>query len=139
MMLPDVPRTDAERETSQIMGARYALFRCDECGEPTWRDPTNHESKGDCRACAVARPEDDAPIPGDWSRGQPEHQSNMKRMQTGEALSNAYGVHPSQIDEAKRAYADKGVKVDFAPDGRAKITSHKHERQIKKALGFSGD
>jgi hypothetical protein len=138
MMLPDVARTDAERETSQIMGARYALFRCDECGEPAWRDPLNHESKGQCRACELA-PADDSPIPGDWSRTQPEHQANMARMQTGEALSNAFGVHPSQIEEAKRAYADAGVKVDFAPDGRARITSHKQERLMKKALGYSGD
>lgn len=54
-------------------------------------------------------------------------------------LSGEFAVHPSQIAEAERAYADAGVPVKFAPDGRAIVTGWGHRRKLRKARGFSGD
>ena len=132
MMLPDNPRTDEEREISAAMGRTFVMLRCDECDHVCWKESRRvHEDGSACSAC------------GDGSNARLEHpngaEPRIKLMQTGEGLSEAFGVHPTQIPEAIKAYADKGVKVDFAPDGRMRITSHKHERRVKQALGGSGD
>ena len=51
-------------------------------------------------------------------------------------LSDAAGVNPAQIPEAKRELAAKGVKVDFTNDGRAIFTDPKHRREVCRAMGL---
>lgn len=47
-------------------------------------------------------------------------------------LSEALGVDPSQINDAKRRFPDH----KFHPDGRMIIESHKERKQVIKDLGF---
>lgn len=47
-------------------------------------------------------------------------------------LSEALGVHPSQVDEARRRFPDH----KFTPDGRMVIESHKERKRVLKDLGF---
>ena len=50
--------------------------------------------------------------------------------------SEALGVHPSQIGEAKAMLAKKGVDVDYTPDGRAILRTQRHRKQVAEAEGF---
>jgi len=42
--------------------------------------------------------------------------------------SDAAGVHPDQIPEAKKKAAEAGIRIDFTPDGRAILESAKHRK-----------
>lgn len=46
--------------------------------------------------------------------------------------SDALGVHPSQIAEAKQRFPDH----DFTPDGRMVIRGHQHRKKVLKDLGM---
>lgn len=46
--------------------------------------------------------------------------------------SDALGVHPSQIAEAKQHFPDH----EFAPDGRMVIRGHQHRKKVLKDLGM---
>jgi hypothetical protein len=48
-------------------------------------------------------------------------------------LSEALGVHPSQIDEARRRFPHH----EFAPDGRMVIKSVAHRKKVLKELGYA--
>lgn len=47
-------------------------------------------------------------------------------------LSEALGVNPSQINEAKQRFPHH----NFTPDGRMILSSHTERRQVLKELGF---
>lgn len=50
--------------------------------------------------------------------------------------SDALGVHPDQIEEA-RAHAEAcGVPTDFTPDGRAILRSPKHRKLLARTLAM---
>lgn len=51
-------------------------------------------------------------------------------------LSDALGVLPRQIDEARQSAARRGVPTDFSPDGRAIFRSRGHRSAYCKAYGF---
>ena len=50
--------------------------------------------------------------------------------------SDALGVNPSQIAEATAALRERGVAVEFDPEGRCIITSDKQFRAVAKACGM---
>ncbi|GIW60070.1 MAG: hypothetical protein KatS3mg087_1136 [Patescibacteria group bacterium] len=50
--------------------------------------------------------------------------------------SDAMGVHPCQIEEAKRKLAKLGVRVEYTKDGRAIIESPTHRKQLAEAMGL---
>lgn len=49
--------------------------------------------------------------------------------------SEALGVSPDQIDEARAELAAHGLSVDFTPDGCPIATSARHFHKIAKAMG----
>lgn len=51
-------------------------------------------------------------------------------------LSDALAVHPDQIPEAAAHAKARGVNIDFAPDGRAILTSAAHQKQAAKLYGY---
>lgn len=48
-------------------------------------------------------------------------------------LSEAAGVHPSQIAEAKEFNRQNGISVDYTPDGRPEFRDAKHRDRFLKA------
>lgn len=65
-----------------------------------------------------------------------EHSSAKSGNPGWPMLSDGCGVAPSQIGEAKETLRRKGVRCDFAPDGRARLESHAHRKQVLKAMGL---
>lgn len=51
-------------------------------------------------------------------------------------LSDALGVHPSQVAEATAQAHSVGVPTEFRPDGRAVLRSPEHRKRFAEALGF---
>jgi len=51
-------------------------------------------------------------------------------------LSDAAGVHPDQIPEAKARAAARGVKIDFTSDGRAIFESPRQRREYCRLRGL---
>ncbi|GIW59956.1 MAG: hypothetical protein KatS3mg087_1022 [Patescibacteria group bacterium] len=51
-------------------------------------------------------------------------------------FSDAMGVHPKQIEEAKRKLAALGVRVEYTRDGRAIIESPEHRKRLAEAMGL---
>lgn len=51
-------------------------------------------------------------------------------------FSDAMGVHPIQIEEAKAVLRALGVRVEYTPDGRAIIESPQHRKQLAEAMGL---
>jgi len=49
-----------------------------------------------------------------------------------EQLSDALGIHPDQIPEAKQKFPHH----NYAPDGRMIIRSHQERKRVLKDLGF---
>ena len=50
--------------------------------------------------------------------------------------SEAMGVSPDQIEDAKAELTAHGLSVDFTPDGRPIATSARHFHNIAKAMGM---
>jgi hypothetical protein len=50
--------------------------------------------------------------------------------------SEAAGVHPDQINEAKDNLQKQGVPTDFTPDGRLIFRDRMHRRKVLKAMGL---
>ena len=50
--------------------------------------------------------------------------------------SDAMGCHPKQIPEYRRKLARHGLKAEFSTDGRIKLESRAHRKQIGQALGY---
>lgn len=50
--------------------------------------------------------------------------------------SDALGVHPSQIEEAREESRKMGVPTDFTKDGRAILTSARHRKRYAEAHGI---
>jgi len=50
--------------------------------------------------------------------------------------SDAAGVGPTQIDEARRESLKMGIPTDFTPDGRAIFTSRLHRKMYCEAVGL---
>lgn len=50
--------------------------------------------------------------------------------------SEALGVHPKQINEAKKDAAEKGVQTDFTPDGRPLFRDRDHRNRYLSAYGY---
>lgn len=51
-------------------------------------------------------------------------------------LSDALGVHSSQVEEATESAKKHGVPTEFTPDGRPIIRSRAHQKAYLKAYGF---
>lgn len=60
-----------------------------------------------------------------------EH-GTSKNAEAGEYYSDALGVHPSQIAEAKRQFPHH----EFLPDGRMIIRNYQHRQRVMKDLGY---
>lgn len=50
--------------------------------------------------------------------------------------SDALAVHPKQVKEAEQDAKNKGVPVDFMPDGRPVFTSREQRKRYCAAYGF---
>ena len=50
--------------------------------------------------------------------------------------SEALGVMPEQISEARQAASESGVPTNFTPDGRAILTSREHRKKLSQSLGL---
>jgi len=50
--------------------------------------------------------------------------------------SEALAVHPSQIEEARKSAAARGVPTDFTPSGRPILRTRGHRKAYCKAYGF---
>lgn len=50
--------------------------------------------------------------------------------------SDALGVHPSQVNEARKESVRLGVPTDFTPDGRAILKDRKHRKKYAEAKGY---
>ena len=51
-------------------------------------------------------------------------------------VSDAAGVAPSQVGEARRKFADLGLKTEVANDGRVVFTSAQHRKEHCEAVGL---
>lgn len=51
-------------------------------------------------------------------------------------MSDAMGVHPSQIQEARDYAAAMGVNTEYAADGRPILRDRAHRRAHMRAMGF---
>jgi hypothetical protein len=51
-------------------------------------------------------------------------------------LSDALGVHPSQIAEAMAANRKAGVPTEYTKDGRAVVTDPGHRKRLARSLGI---
>lgn len=65
-----------------------------------------------------------------------EHGGVFHRAGLWPMKSQALGVMPSQIKEAKDYAAKHGVSVDFTPDGDAILTSRKNRREYAELYGM---
>lgn len=50
--------------------------------------------------------------------------------------SEALGVHPDQVEEARESAKRRGVPTEFLPNGNPIMRSRKHQRDYLKAYGF---
>jgi hypothetical protein len=50
--------------------------------------------------------------------------------------SDALGVHPSQVAQARQESIRLGVPTEFTSDGQAILTSASHRKQFAEALGY---
>jgi hypothetical protein len=50
--------------------------------------------------------------------------------------SDALGVHPSQINEAREDAIKKGVPTDFTPTGEPILRTREHRKKYMQAYGF---
>ena len=51
-------------------------------------------------------------------------------------FSDAAGVHPEQIKDAREKSVRDGVPTDFTPDGRAIFTSANHRKKYCRSIGL---
>jgi len=51
-------------------------------------------------------------------------------------LSNAAGVHPEQVVEERKVARERGIPVDYLPDGRAVFKSHASRRKALRMMGL---
>lgn len=50
--------------------------------------------------------------------------------------SNALGVHPDQVDEAKEYYAQHNVPTDFTADGQCILRDRGHRKEVLRLTGM---
>lgn len=103
-------------------------YTCTDCG-------TELE---DCCAMEARRPTLTCPhcgaqAPRDFMR---EH-THMRTFPANWPMeSDALGVHPNQVEDARRESERLGVPTDFTRDGRAILVSPAHRKRYARALGF---
>lgn len=51
-------------------------------------------------------------------------------------VSDALGVHPHQVNEAREDAMKKGVPTDFTPTGEPILRSREHRKAYMRAYGF---
>lgn len=97
--------------------------RCGQCGhaEDFVRSMAQSADLPDCPVCHIPMPRDIVA----------EHGSS-KNAEAGEYYSEALGVHPNQIAEAKRLFPHH----DFLPDGRMIVRNYQHRKRVMKDLGY---
>jgi hypothetical protein len=85
----------------------------------------------------VAREEWEATLPGNrpdaYDTDQP-FGSPSKSCAAWPILSDGFGVHPEQVEQARAHAASVGTPCDFVPEtGQAIFTSQQHKREVLKA------
>jgi len=83
----------------------------------------------------MSQSEDDQPCPhcGKLMRRDYRAELGETSGEKGSYLSEALGVHPSQIAEAKTRFPHH----DFAPDGRMVIKSTAHRKRVLRDIGYA--
>jgi len=97
---------------------------CKHCGETTVTDGCPEA----CDACG--RPVEHHP-PSEFKNAPARTAGGQWPM-----LSDAAGVHPDEIDQARSEALHHGVPTDFSPDGRAIFTSRAHRRKYCRSIGM---
>lgn len=100
-------------------------YKCDNCGrrEDQYRTMRNRNRRLPCGVCQK----------GLLERAFTEEMVNSTEQDYAKpVLSDAMGVHPSQIQEHKRLYPD----IPITPDGRIECRSHAERKRIMKKLQF---
>lgn len=95
---------------------------------------SEHEKNQDALKAAIRRQLTAKPEP-------PKDHGNKKRLTTAGLWvrpfhSDALGVNPDQIPEAREALRARGITADFDEQGRCIVTSEKQYQQIAKACGL---
>ena len=67
---------------------------------------------------------------------QAEHLAQDAGGEAWPMLSEAMGVHPSQIPEMRRQAKHRGVPTDFTPDGRVILRNRAHRKKFGEAFRF---
>lgn len=97
--------------------------KCEKCGHAAeeFRPASEYDKLPLCPTCQV-------PMPRDFiaDHGAP------RNAEAPEYLSDALGVHPDQIAEARKAFPHH----EFAPDGRMIIRNAQHRNRVMKDLGY---
>ena len=74
------------------------------------------------------------------AKPKPSKNKNKRRTSAGLWVkphhSDALGVNPEQIPEAKAALKAHGITAEFDKEGRCIVTSEKQFRQVAKACGM---
>ncbi len=103
-------------------------YRCPECGKLFERRlaMSEHDVPQKCECGAVARRDYVA-----------EHGGQRSGQKGWPMESEAAGVHPSQIGEARKLIRDKGgVDCQFTSEGNPIFTSMEHRRKCLHAMGY---
>lgn len=104
------------------------MYRCSKCNEITQRTFSVKARKASvqCHTCQDVAYRDYGAEHG----SVPHHPGNWP------LLSDAAGVNPDQIGQAREYAAKVGVPTEFTRDGRAILTSAEHRKRYCEAHGL---
>lgn len=111
------------------------VYKCSVCGmtEDHLRRVADRNELPPCPVCSLDW--DDATNNGPPPELQRDITAEGGHTDTGyqtEILSEALGIDPTQINEAKKRFPHH----NFAPDGRMILSSHGERKRVLKDLGF---
>lgn len=108
------------------------VYKCDVCGttEDHLRSIADRNELPPCPVCS----HDTLHYPGGnfMERDITAEGGHTDTGYQTEILSEALGIDPTQISEAKKRFPHH----NFAPDGRMILTSHGERKRVLKELGF---
>lgn len=113
------------------------VYRCRVCGATEDRLRRIGERNDPIAHMCMSSSPDTTSIPGtpvirDMVRDITEEHSHTDTGYQTPILSEALGISPSQINDAKRRFPHH----NFHPDGRMILSSHGERKQVMKDLGF---
>ncbi len=103
-------------------------YHCESCAEnfSVFKPMAEYQTPAHCPKCAK-------PAARNYLA---EHCDQKAHAGNWPMKSEALGVHPDQIGEAREQSIKLGVPTEFTKDGRPILTSPKHRKRYAEALGF---